>query len=358
MTRIRIYQAFLVVCIALSLAACSSAAASPTATLPQAPATALPASDTPAPTPTPTLELPTATATTEPTATLSPTVTLTPTITPSPTLSPTPTVVMIQPGFYATGGCAVSHPGGSGSSAIDYEFCVLSVEVTRDQHMIFNVSWKVTKLDQGKTYAKASEQGNDDIYLVDNLGNVYHHLSGGGAAYDGRLLQNNQQVTGWLEFQKVKQGAVNFSFYDETHDIVIKGIPMLFPTVIFEALALRNFPLQLEYSTLKWAVGTLPDGSPGLLHQKIEGCIIQEKPSGQPQGTLYNLSQVIGDATYAIYGAIDQASNTAFREYVLLGGAELVQAGQPLFRVTIPLDNSTVCVYDASDVLGKLSLRP
>lgn len=264
---------------------------------------------------------------------------------------------MVQTGIYNTGGCSVSHPTVAGSDEIDTEICVQSVEVTREHHLIFYISWKVTKMDEGNVFTKVSGQNDKAIYLLDNLGNRYNHFDGGGAAYEEQRLKNNEQVSGWFEFGKAELYAVTFSFYDGTHDIEIKGIPLVFPTIIFEAMPLKNYPLQLEYSNLKWAVGSLPDGSQGLIHQQIRGCTIQELPDGQPQGQLYNRSQEMGSATYAIYGAIDAATNSAYREYVVLGGPELVKSGQARFRVNIPLDESTVCVFDASDVLSKLSIR-
>ena len=360
MTKPGAYKAFLLIWLAFSLVACSPGAApSPSATTSLDTATPLPGTATPEPTKTftPLPPTDTATATTPPTATSSPTATLTATPTPTATLTPTPTVAMVMPGQYNTGGCSLRHPSIPGSGDIDYEFCVVSVEVTSERHMIFNVSWKVNNIDAGYSFTKTNDKGNDSIYLIDNLGNHYNHIAGGGAAYGDKQMNNNQVATGWFDFGKPKLGAISFSFYDEGNGITIKAIPLFFPTIVFEAFQLQNFPLQLEYSPLKWAVGSLADGSQGLVHQKIQGCTIQERPSSQPQGNLLNIGQEIGDATYAIYGRIDTANNVGYREYVVLGGAELIQGGQPFFLVTIPLDNSTICVYDASDVLAKLGPR-
>lgn len=292
---------------------------------------------------------PTATNTQSPTIPPSPSSTATATIPPTPTISPTPNLVM--PGFYAVGGC--------GSAQLAYHakllFCVNSVTVTRERHMIFNVSWTLSDIMMGVTVTKRSDQGNGKMYLIDNLGNRYNHFAGGGAAYVRTQMKNGETKTGWFEFGTPPEGAVNFSFYDDDNKIAIKGIGLLFGKTIYQDWVLINFPLYMEYKVDLWTMVKKEDGSLILNHRTNTGCSIEEKATTEPQGKLKNKTK-LGNVTYEIYGLIDSANNVGIREYLAVSGIPNMDPGAiPFFFVTIPLDNSLPCIQDASEVLATLA---
>jgi hypothetical protein len=318
----------------------------PTSTnLPQPTNTLLPTETaTPVPTYTPTSS-PSPLAT----QTITPASTPTPTEPPTPTLSPTPNMVM--PGFFAVGGCATNKI----KLSTNYTFCVTSVTVNRDRHMIFSVTWTLSNIPDGFTVTKGSDEGNRKMYLIDNLGNRYDHVAGGGDAYNRVQMVNDVTKTGWFEFGPPPEGSFSFSFYDDNNQLVLKGIYLTAGKIIYEDWNLLNYPLFLTFRNEIWSLTKAEDGSAIVSHLTIPACTIQERAPAEPQGKLKNTTQ-LGKATYTIYGYIDAAKNLGFREYIVVSGlSNLDPNSKPFFFVTIPLDNSLPCIQDVSELLATIS---
>ena len=304
------------------------------------------------PSPTPTAiptQTPTSTDTPLPTNTYTPT--STPTLAYSPTPTPTPTPNMVMPGLYSVGGCGTANmPYG-----VKLEFCVAGVTVNRARHMIFTVSWTLTRIPDGVTATKRTDQGNNNMYLIDNLGNRYDHKSGGGSAYVRENMENGVTKIGWFEFGPPPEGAFYFDFHDDDNDILIKNIALVSGKVIYEDWELVNYPLFMEYKNDLWKLNKAEDGSSILSHITNLGCTLQERMPTEPEGRLKN-KLALGNITYEIYGYIDSVKNLGIREYIAISTFTNLEPDiKPFFLVSIPLDNSLLCIQDASEVLASLT---
>jgi hypothetical protein len=337
------------------LVGCASGIATPsgvpsvgiTETSPAA-ATVLASTNTPSPT-----EKPVRTSTFAPSSTQTPSPTQSPTPTETSTLTPSPTPEMVAPGFYYAGGCDSTLI----NNLMDLEFCVVSVTVERDRRMIFTVSWTMTGIPHGRSVSKRSDSDNRNMYLIDNLGNRYDHIAGGEAAYQRVGMKDGVPITGWFRFEAPPEKATTFSFYDDDNQIVIKGIRLFFPVILYDEWSLVNYPLVLEYLKEDWELTELDNGNSVLTHKWIAGCMLQEYIAVEPQGNFKNRID-IGGIIYEIYGYTDQKNQLGIREYLVVDGLEGVDPGvKPFFIVTIPLDDSLTCIVDTSDVLARLFIK-
>jgi hypothetical protein len=261
---------------------------------------------------------------------------------------------MVMPGNYYVGKCAEA----PGQYSATISFCVTGVRVTRDRHMFFDVTWNIDKIPPDVTVTKRSDYGNRKMYLIDNLGNRYDHVNGGGAAYKSLLMFENSHTPGWFEFGSPPVGALSFDFHDDDNHMVIKGIYLIpgFGYISYDKLTLDQYPLIVEYDKDKWTPTKAADGTNMLTHKKMPTCTIQAKQPQQPQGKLKSQSKV-GDITYDIYGYFDEGLNLYFREYIYGSGLSGMDPNiKPFFSVTIPVENSVVCIMAASDVLARLGL--
>lgn len=212
----------------LTLAACS-ATGSPPAPSPQvaliSPTSAPPASATIAPTATasstPT-HTPTATSTRTPTvtSTRTPTATATRTHTPAhtptrrPTLPPSPTATA-TPGAppvaaYPQDSCTTytKHHGRP-----EFKWCLVTVWVHPDS-IEFGMTWQITRMWGGNSYLKGSDAKNRALYLIDEFGQRYDHISVIGAANWMSMLEFNI-YTGSFYFPLPTNGARQFVFHDD-----------------------------------------------------------------------------------------------------------------------------------------------
>ena len=324
------------------------APATPTAVNPteKPPATAIPEAHTPTSSATPLFtEIPTST----------PTSTAVPTSTDTQTPAPSPTPNMVLPGNYYIGKCADIHP----EHGVKEKFCINDILVDSLRHMRFDVSYTASNVADPPGYIlKPSEKDNFHVYLMDNLGNRYDHAAGGGAAYRDTHLENEVPHPGWFEFGSPPVGALSFDFHNDDNHMIIQGIQLIpgYGYVKYEKLALDQFPLVLEYDQDKWTPTKAQDGTSMLTHTQMPACTIQPKQPGQPTGELKSQSKV-GSITYDIYGNYDQNQNLYFREYVYVSGLSGMDPNiKPFFYVTIPAENSSVCVAAVSDVLARLRL--
>ena len=337
----------MLVLIAFALAGCGPSAAQMTATAQSAVQMTL----TAAPTITPSAS-PTPTETQTPTAT----VTLPPTATASPTVAASPTPDRAVVGSYSVGGCGSTSMSKGGT----LEFCVTNVTVQSDQHLIFSVTWNLSGIPGGYTVTKRSDEGNRNMYLIDNTGKRYDHHAGGDAAYQSVGISSGVPVAGWFDFGPAGPGAFTFDFHDDDNKIVIGGISLLpgsgAAVISFEDFTLEQYPLLLQYRKDLWDIVKTDNGTSTFVNKAIPACTVHAQDAQQPKGDFKN--QVVdGLITYDIYGyLLDQTNNLYVREYIYVSGLHGVDAKlKPFFYVTIPADSSTDCILAASNLLSSLA---
>jgi hypothetical protein len=297
--------------------------------------------------------IPTETPTEAPTATFTPSATPIPSST--PTITPTSTPAHNQPGLYSAGGCVnmKQRIGPYDYRPASIDFCVLSVEVTTDYSMIFNVSW-TANFPKFVIATKKSDINNTNMYIRDDLGNRYNHISAGGAAAIEVDIEDGETVTGWFAFPPAKIGATEFAFHDADNDVFVGGMVLLNPIIINADLELNWYPYALTYKLASWETSTNDEGKNILTHTEFPNCQILENETSEIQGK-YKNTITLGIVDYEIYGWYEFDKGWSVREYLAIAGIENLDSyAQPLFHVIIPFDNEIQCIYDASEVLGTL----
>jgi hypothetical protein len=295
-----------------------------------------------------------ASPTNTPTSAETPTLTPEPTSTETPSITPSPTPNMVMPGTFYAGGCGGTNMSQGGR----LEFCITGVTVDSNRHMIFAVSWTLSNIPGGYTVTKRSDQGNKNMYLIDNLGNRYNHVAGGGGAYSSVQVTDGESISGWFDFGQPPVGAFTFTFHDDDNGIVIGGISLYggsaAPVISYQDLLLDQYPLLLRYQEELWQPSTF-ENSVILVSKRIPFCTVRAIPPAQPKGD-YKSNIPVGDVTYEIYGYFDDAIGLFVREYVYVSGLTGIDPNlKPLFLITIPGDNSMACILDASNVLSTLT---
>lgn len=239
------------------------------------------------------------------------------------------------------------------------DFCITGVTVDNNRHMIFSVTWTLSNIPGGYTVTKRSDQGNRNMYLIDNLGNRYNHSAGGGGAYSSVPVTDGEPISGWFDFGQPPVGAFTFTFHDDDNGIVIGGLSLYggsaAASISYEDLLLDQYPLLLRYQAELWQASTF-ENSVILVSKRISFCTIRAIPPAQPKGD-YKSNIPVGDITYEIYGYFDDSIGLFVREYLYISGVTSMDPTlKPLFVVTIPGDNSMACILDASNVLSTLAL--
>jgi hypothetical protein len=269
------------------------------------------------------------------------------------TLTPTPASDLVMPGYYYIGRCTDKDI----DNGVKIKFCVNNIRVDSLRHMFYEVSWTATNLARvGGHLSKQTDKYNDELYLVDNLGNHYDHAAGGGAAYRTLAFEEGIPQTGWFEFGSPPLGALSFDFHDDHNRMEIKGIKPIpgYGYISYDTLPLDQYPLVLEYDKDKWTPTKNQDGTNMLTHKTMPACTIQPKQPAEPKGKLKSQTKV-GNIIYTIYGYFDENLNLYVREYVYVSGIPgLDPSIKPFFYVTIPARNSNDCIIAASNVLARL----
>lgn len=99
--------------------------------------------------------------------------------------------------------------------------------------MVFYVSWihNITRIPRGYRVWQPSDAGNRKMYLMDNLGNRYDHISvGGDAAHRNAVKVGTTVLRGWFVFPPPRPNATQFTFYDDQQGIAIRNLIFLPPT--------------------------------------------------------------------------------------------------------------------------------
>jgi hypothetical protein len=305
--------------------------------------------------------LPTSTQTFKATSTQTSTATIQPSEKPTTVPTDTPTVATnsLEPGIYSSGGCTdyvVVKRTPTWDLSAGFHWCVDSVEIHRDGSMMFVVSWQLTNFSEVITeVTKRGDANNPNMYLTDNLGNRYDALSvSGEGAKDIRMEKGNTYYSTFI-FRPPKPGAYNFTFHDDDNKQEISNIVLDKPSIYIYDLDLKWTPATITYYSDKWTASETDQGGFKLTHTKYPNCQVMEGEPGNPQGGLINTID-IGTLKYNIYKT--QQADYSLREYQLIMGLNLSDsANKPLFLVTVPYEDSTACLEDASTILATLSKK-
>ena len=260
-----------------------------------------------------------------------------------------------MPGTFYAGGCGSK----SMSQGGEMDFCVTGVTVNADRHMIFAVTWTLSGIPSGFTVIKRSDEGNRNMYLIDNLGNRYNHTAGGGAAYVSVVVTDGNPISGWFDFGQPPVGAFTFDFHDDDNGVVIGGISLYGgssnPSINYKVFPLEQYPMSLAYQEELWQPATIDGGAILLANKTIQFCTVRAVAPGEPKGILKS-TIAVGKMTYQIYGSFDEGIGLFIREYIYVSGLSGVDPNlKPFFVVTIPADNSLACILDVSDLLSSLA---
>lgn len=298
-------------------------------------------------TPTSTKELtPTNTALPSATATLTPS----PEPTNTPTLAPSPTSNILQPGFYATGGCFTTDI----RYDVGLNFCVVNVQVQEDGSMMFTVSWTIDIYDGSglETVLKISDRGNTNMWLEDSLGNRYDHFATGGAADDGVDIADGETVYGYFMFPHAVSGVRSFTFHDDDQGQQISNIILTEPIILYVEVPLKWNEFSLNPLIEDWEVEETETGAASLIHTSITNCVIEEWQPSPVEGK-YKNTVTLGGIEYEIYGWYDDDNERYVREYLVIGGIDgLDPDNLPLFRVYIPPEEDLACINAVTETLS------
>ncbi len=196
------------------------------------------------------------------------------------------------------------------------------------------------------------------MYIKDDLGHKYDHVSTGGSALEYAYLHDGESVIGWFVFPPPNEGAQSFTFYDDDNFVSIGPLAMTNRTVLFERAPLTWNPLlQLRYRVANWTLQTTDTGGMSLAHVEIPGCQITELNSKEPQGR-FKYPVELGAITYSLYARYDDATHSSVREYLVAGGLEDM-SNPPMFEAILPDEGVMECSADVSEALeGLLPVKP
>ncbi|MBN2085209.1 MAG: hypothetical protein JW748_08270 [Anaerolineales bacterium] len=149
---------------------------------------------------------------------------------PTPTAMPTPTLGSYNsPGTYWIYKCTNFIPQRNFDGAVQVTLCLNTVTINDKFEMRFNVNWKIT-YGWVNSWNKQSDANNYEIYLEDNLGNEYNHISTGGCAGQETFIVNHGtfgDCNGWFQFPPAEPGATSFRFVDSANAASIENIVLI-----------------------------------------------------------------------------------------------------------------------------------
>jgi hypothetical protein len=309
---------------------------------------------------------PTDTQTPTPTKTNTPFPTLTLTPGATFTLTPSPTPDTPISGIYKGGGCQTRSfdnnsnwrftcggdfrtcQSGSYKSRIKMVFCVISVTILKNSHMLFTVSWKLPGYN---AVIKPSDKNSNSIFITDNLGNHIQPIRVGGIASQDFRFETDETQIGTFEFDTPTPGAIDFQFHNGV--IVMENIRLTDPVYLYKDYYTNQQQFALGYYNIDWDELTDESGQPYLYNKEITNCTIKEHPAGELQSKLKD-KKILGKISYDIHGFIDKEKNLGIREYMATSFKGIDPTNQPRFWVTIPMDNQQACILSVSHMLTSL----
>jgi hypothetical protein len=141
----------------------------------------------------------------------------------TPTVTATATSPFNQPGLYTfSNRCSVI---GILETTITVDYCLVSVAISNDGAMRFDLSWTAHVAGSGYDYVEVHpDGGNAGLYLTDDLANRYDFFGLLGlAAYGGLLADGETGYSSYL-FPPAESGATSFAFHNESVEVVFTDI--------------------------------------------------------------------------------------------------------------------------------------
>jgi eukaryotic-like serine/threonine-protein kinase len=103
------------------------------------------------------------------------------------------------------------------------EECVTRIEVQPDQTLKIYFRWALRSVTlEGVTIG--SDEGNPNMYLLDNLNRRLDQVKAGGQAIEKITLINGQAKNGWFMFPAPPADARSFAFHDDDNQNIIQSI--------------------------------------------------------------------------------------------------------------------------------------
>lgn len=95
------------------------------------------------------------------------------------------------------------------------EECVTSVSLMNDKNLRVNFRWKLINSSLNHGVSIAADTNNQNMYIVDNLGNRWDHVSTGGGTNQNVILNIGEYKEGWFIFPLLPPESSGFYFVDE-----------------------------------------------------------------------------------------------------------------------------------------------
>ena len=129
-----------------------------------------------------------------------------------------PTVEVYQPkSFDYENGCMqIDFPSQANSIL---EECVTGVSIDDQGNLTLYFRWKLTSSSQNFGINIESDTNNQNMYIVDDLGNRWDHISTGGGANQNKTLTNGESKDGWFLFPALPPDAKGFYFVDDDNQV-------------------------------------------------------------------------------------------------------------------------------------------
>jgi hypothetical protein len=114
--------------------------------------------------------------------------------------------------------------------------CIPGVEVLEDSRMRFDVEYSLEPLeDEESEVVRASDRGNRNIFLTDDLGGRYDILESGGCANEEmRTTMEAIECMGWFLFPPAHDGAASFDFHYSLADSSEQTTPSIIEDMVFD----------------------------------------------------------------------------------------------------------------------------
>lgn len=131
---------------------------------------------------------------------------------------PLPTIAVSQPSsFEYKNGCMQIDIPAQPNSIL--EECVTSVSLDEKGYLTLFFRWTLTTSSQNLGINIESDANNQNMYILDDLGNRWDHIATGGAANQNKTLTNGKSYDGWFQFPPLPPEAKGFYFVDDDNQV-------------------------------------------------------------------------------------------------------------------------------------------
>jgi len=97
--------------------------------------------------------------------------------------------------------------------------CVTSVNINEDGTMRVNFRWELVSVSPAVGVTIQADTNNQNMYLLDNLGNRWDHISTGGGTNQSVTLKSGGTKEGWFLFPAFPSDVSGFYFVDEDNQV-------------------------------------------------------------------------------------------------------------------------------------------